>query len=193
MNHYDSFIQYIQQHNSYSPEEIERACSAFEVEHIASEAELFRNGERYAKVVFVVSGVLRVYIVDDSGEEIVKNFVAENDFFADMDSFDKNLPSNLNVSAVTDCTLLTHSKATSERMKSQFPNWDYSIKTAALEATTQMITKQNFLRIGDSSDRYRHFVEKFPYLAQRVPLKYVASYLRITQSSLSRIRKQGWE
>jgi CRP-like cAMP-binding protein len=167
-------------------------CSAFVVEQFASETELFRNGDRYAKVVFVVSGILRVFIIDDTGEEIVKNFVAENDFFADLDSFDKNLPSHLNVTAVTDCTVLTLSKATSERMKREFPDWDYSIKTSALEATTQMIFKQNFLRIGDSSYRYRHFVEHFPHLAQRVPLKYIASYLRITQSSLSRIRKKGW-
>lgn len=187
---YDSFIKYLKQSNNYSNEEIELVCSAFVVEHLKSEEPLFRNGERYTKVVFVVSGILRVFIIDDSGEEIVKNFVSENEFFADMDSFEKNSPSKLNVSAVTDCTLLTLTRSTSKKMKTRFSDWDFSIKTTALKATTEMISKQNFLRIGDSVDQYRYFVEYFPHLARLVPLKYIASYLRITQSSLSRIRRQ---
>jgi len=42
----------------------------------------------------------------------------------------------------------------------------------------------------DATTRYLTFLEKYPQLANRVPLAYVASYLGITQSSLSRIRKK---
>jgi hypothetical protein len=66
------------------------------------------------------------------------------------------------------------------------------MKAGAMQAMNEMIRKQGFLRIGDATSQYRHFVEHFPSLAQQVPLKYIASYLRVTQSSLSRIRKQGW-
>ncbi|WP_445430793.1 hypothetical protein [Chryseobacterium indoltheticum] len=41
----------------------------------------------------------------------------------------------------------------------------------------------------DATTRYLSFLEKFPKVANRVPLSYVASYLGITQQSLSRIRK----
>lgn len=189
MEHFNSFINYLKNNNQYTNDDIVTICSAFNIEQVKSETPLYTNGDRFAKIVFVVSGILRVFIVDDNGEEIVKNFVAENEFFADMDSFDKNLPSPLNVATVTDCILLTLSKSTSDSMKAKFPHWDFSIKTTALESTTQMIAKQNFLRVGGSDDQYRHFVEHFPHLAKRVPLKYIASYLRITQSSLSRIRR----
>lgn len=41
----------------------------------------------------------------------------------------------------------------------------------------------------DATERYRNFFTKFPTLANRIPLSYLASYLGITQSSLSRIRR----
>jgi hypothetical protein len=41
----------------------------------------------------------------------------------------------------------------------------------------------------DATERYRSFLEKFSGLVNRIPLSYLASYLGITQSSLSRIRK----
>ncbi len=41
----------------------------------------------------------------------------------------------------------------------------------------------------DATERYLSFFTQFPTLANRIPLSYLASYLGITQSSLSRIRK----
>jgi hypothetical protein len=43
----------------------------------------------------------------------------------------------------------------------------------------------------DAKSRYLNFLEKFPHIANRVPLSMLASYLGITQSSLSRIRRNS--
>jgi hypothetical protein len=61
-----------------------------------------------------------------------------------------------------------------------------------MKAMNAMIRKQEFLSLGDAAGKYRHFIKHFPEVAQQVPLKHIASYLQITQSSLSRIRRQGW-
>jgi hypothetical protein len=50
--------------------------------------------------------------------------------------------------------------------------------------------KQNFLHFGTAVDKYRYFVKHHPNLARQVPLKFISSYLDITQSSLSRIRRE---
>jgi CRP-like cAMP-binding protein len=191
MESFKTIIEFLAKYSSYNKEEIELVSSCFEEVHLKAEETLIRNGEKYSKIVFVLKGILRVFIIDDnSGEEIIKNFVAENEFVADMDSFENGKPTNINVSAVTDCIIYTLSKSASEKLKKEIANFDFSIKSSALQATSKMISDQNFLRVGDSVDQYRHFVKHFPHLAQHVPLKYIASYLRITQSSLSRIRRQ---
>ena len=131
-------------------------------------------------------------MVTPDGDEVVKNFVEKNGFFADLECTEKDRPAVLNLSAVTDCTLLKLSRMDSTRLVKLFPDWEHMMREGAMRAMNEMIRKQEFLRIGTSAEQYRHLVENFPNLIQRVSLKHIASYLGITQSSLSRIRKQGW-
>jgi CRP-like cAMP-binding protein len=183
---------YLKENSDLKCEEIKIICSCFIEECLEKEEPLVVEGEKLKKIVFVVEGILRVFVMDPDGEEVVKNFLEPNTFFSEIESFDKNLPAVINVSAVTDCKILTLSKTNAELLGKELPQWEYMMKSGAMQAMNDMIRKQNFLRIGNSIDQYRHFVEHFPNLAKQVPLKYIASYLRITQSSLSRIRKQGW-
>jgi len=172
--------------------EIDTICSYFKPEIVAQEESLLTEGGRYRKIVFVVEGILRVFVVDNGGEEIVKNLIEAGQFFSVIESFYDNAPAPMNVSAVTGCQLLTLTKPDADRLANILPKWEILMKEGAMQAMNEMIRKQNFLRSGTAADQYRHFVEHYPSLARQVPLKYIASYLRITQSSLSRIRKQGW-
>ena len=184
------FSEYISKLSSLKHEEFELIVSYFQQELVAKETQLVVAGSKYKKIVFVAEGIMRLFVIDPNGEEVVKNFIEPNCFFADIESMDKNQNSMINVSAVTDCTLLTLSKPDADDLVKLLPQWDYLMKAGALNAMSDMIRKQEFLHIGDSSGQYRHFVTHFPLLAKQVPLKYIASYLRITQSSLSRIRRQ---
>jgi CRP-like cAMP-binding protein len=184
------FAEYLKNDSSLNQHEIELICSYFQQETFKSESQLVIAGNKYKKIIFLVDGILRVFIIDNNGEEVVKNFIEPNCFFADIESLEKNQNSHINVSAVTDCTILTLSKSDAEKLIKQFPKWEYLMKVGAMQAMNDMIRKQEFLHIGDSSDQYLHFIKHFPLLVKHVPLKYIASYLRITQSSLSRIRRQ---
>ncbi|MHC1775478.1 MAG: Crp/Fnr family transcriptional regulator [Lentimicrobium sp.] len=184
------FAEYLNNNSSLTAEEIELVCSYFQPETIKRDEPLLVAGTKYKKIIFVVEGILRVYVTDINGEEVVKNFIEPEGFFSDIESFDKNQASVINVSAVTDCKVLTLLKTDANALVGELQQWEYLMKVGALQAMNDMIRKQNFLRIGDSVDQYRYFVKHFPYLAKQVPLKYIASYLRITQSSLSRIRRQ---
>jgi CRP-like cAMP-binding protein len=155
------------------------------------EEPLLIAGRKYKNIVFVVEGILRVFIIDKDGNEVVKNFIEPNNFFADIESLEKDQNSLINVSAVTDCNLLILSKPASDKLVSRLPKCEYLMKDGTIRAMNDMIRKLEFLNIGDSANQYKHFVENFPLLAQQVPLKYIASFLRITQSSLSRIRQQN--
>lgn len=184
------FAEYLKNDSSLHQDEIELICSYFQEEFIKNETQLVYAGNKYKKIVFVVSGILRVFVTDPEGEEVVKNFIEPNSFFADIESLEKNQNSFINVSSVTDCSLLTLTKADSDKLVKQLPKWEYLIKVGAMQAMNDMIRKQEFLRIGDSTYQYLHLVKHFPGIVKQVPLKYIASYLRITQSSLSRIRRQ---
>lgn len=190
MNTKNFLAYFLSKESSLKQVEIETICNYFKPETIDREKPLLMADSKYKKIVFVAEGILRVFVIDPNGEEVVKNFIEPNSFFSDIESFDKNQSASVYVSAVTDCKLLTLSKPDAEKLVGRLPRWDYLMKVGAMQAMNDMIRKQEFLRIGDSAEQYRYFVKHFPLLARQVPLKYIASYLRITQSSLSRIRRQ---
>lgn len=192
MDPYKVLSNYLGENSHLKAGEIEIICSHFQAEHYKKEEPIVIEGKLYQKVLFISDGIARVYVHDSNGEEVVKNFLEPNSFFAEIDSYERNIPSILNVSAITDCSVVTLSKLQALELIIRLPEWSHLMQEGAMRAMNEMIRKQNFLRQGTSVDQYRYFVEHFPVLAQEVPLKYIASYLRITQSSLSRIRKQGW-
>jgi len=58
-----------------------------------------------------------------------------------------------------------------------------------IAAGNAIIRRRSELVSQDGTERYLEFIQKFPTLVNRVPLSFIASYLSVTQSSLSRIRK----
>ena len=176
--------------SSLTHEDVERICHYFREEYLRREEPLIAAGDQYKKIVFIAEGILRIFIIDQRGEEVVKNFIEPETFFAEIESLEKNQYSRIYVSAVTDCHLLTLSPPDARQLVKEFPRWEYLIRVGAMNAMSEMIRKKEFLHIGDSLEQYQHFVTHFPLLVRQVPLKYIASFLRITQSSLSRIRRQ---
>lgn len=67
--------------------------------------------------------------------------------------------------------------------------WDEIIAKITSKGLAEKVNKISTMMAEDATERYLNFFERFPALANRVPLSYLASYLGITQSSLSRIRK----
>lgn len=184
------FTDYLKTNFTFNQDEMDLIFSYFKQESVKNEAPLVIAGKKYTKIVFVISGIFRVFVIDPKGDEVVKNFIEPHSFFADIASLENNQNSLLNISAVTDCSILTLSKTDAVQLIQQLPKWEYFMQVTAMKAMNEMIRKQEFLHIGDSSYQYSYFVKHFPLLVKYVPLKYIASYLRITQSSLSRIRKQ---
>jgi hypothetical protein len=67
--------------------------------------------------------------------------------------------------------------------------WDDIINKITNKALVEKVNKISPMLSEDATERYLSFFKNFPTLANRIPLSYLASYLGITQSSLSRIRK----
>lgn len=192
MHAYEYFEEYLRNNSDLNAESIHLISSYFSEEDLPCEKALVKQGGKYRKLVFVAQGYLRIFVKDSQSEEIIKNFIQPNHFFAEIECWEKDLPAVIGVSAITHCKIMTITKADSERLAKVFPKWNLLFKEGAMRAMNEMIKQQSFLRLGNAMEQYRHFVEHHPELAQQVPLKYIASYLGITQSSLSRIRKQAW-
>jgi len=152
-------------------------------------AYLSEAGKVSTQLAYVTEGVFRICYYDKSGNSYTRYFVYENRFIVDINSFLDELPATEYIEAITDCKVLQFSKADFIELSLAIPGWaDIFSKITSYVLENKMRASSNML-VQDAQTRYLHFLKHYPGLANRVPLNMLASYLGITPTSLSRIRK----
>jgi CRP-like cAMP-binding protein len=150
---------------------------------------LLREGELSKYSVFVASGCLRTYTIDDTGKEHILQFSPENWWTGDM-SFTSDVPSRCFIEALEDSEVLLTELSSIQKLNKHIPASAAQYETAlqkSVEAKNQRIISS---LSATAEERYNDFVKKYPSLLQRVPQHMIASYLGISPETLSRIRKQ---
>ncbi len=190
MNHDEPLEKQIKKLQILEQSVLDKILRRFTYEIIPKNKFFLEAGTRYPKIGFLTSGILCSFIYNSEGEEVVKHFIEPDQFFTDLESYEHGKPAKLNIQAVVDSTVLTITKEHNQQLIQDHPQWEFVLKNFSSDALNRMIQMQNFLHFGSAVGQYQHFVSHYPNLARQVPLKYIASYLGITQSSLSRIRRE---
>jgi CRP-like cAMP-binding protein len=185
----EQLITYILQFGNLNREEIKLITSKCRQITLNRQAYFSEAGKTPRQVGFILNGVIRVFYYNDKGEEITRFFISENNFVVDLMNFSNNVPATAYVQAITDCQLLVFSQADWNGFSATTAGWDPIVSKITSITLLQKLERVSPLVTEDATTRYLAFLQKYPQLANRVPLAYVASYLGITQSSLSRIRK----
>lgn len=145
-------------------------------------------GKTPRQVGFIVEGVIRGCYYNNKGEEITRWFVDENNLVVDYVNFEANMASSEYLHAVTNCKLLVFSKQNWEDLSHAMAGWD-NIKNKMVQNCLFHKSRKGPVVSQDATTRYLEFLKNYPSLLNRVPLAYIASYLGVTQQSLSRIRR----
>jgi CRP-like cAMP-binding protein len=183
------FIEYILQFGNLNQQQID-LISKKATEKLLRKEECFSEAGKVAQEVgFILDGIMRVCYYNNKGEEITKYFTVENNLVVDLESFDNEICSNVYVQAITDCKLLVFSKKDWKELLDTIVGWDAIVHKIISKTLRQKVERISSLVSEDATTRYLTFLKIFPNVINRIPLSYVASYLGITQSSLSRIRK----
>ena len=147
-------------------------------------------GKIARQVGFLTEGVLRVCYYGHKGEEFTRCFVPENRFAVDLNSFYNEIPCSEYVEALTDCRLFVLNKPAFMELSNTIIDWNPMFARMTSSALMRKVYESSRMLSEDATARYLSFLEIYPGLSNRIPLSALASYLGITQSSLSRIRKK---
>lgn len=140
------------------------------------------------QVGFIVEGVVRGCYYNNKGEEITRWFIGENSLTVDYFSFESHIESSEYLQAITDCKLVVFSEQIWNELSTTVDGWD-NIKNKMVQDCLFQKTRKSPVISQDATTRYLEFMDNHPSLINRIPLTYIASYLGVTQQSLSRIRK----
>ena len=184
-----AFIDYILQFGNLNQQQIDLVLSKATALEIKKDDYFSEAGKVAQQVGYVLDGIVRVCYYSNKGEEITKYFIDEDNLVVDLESFENELPSTAYVQAITDCTIMVFSKKDWKELSNTIVGWDAIVHKVVSRALMQKVERRSPQISEDATTRYLKFLEIFPNVVNRVPLSFVASYLGITQSSLSRIRK----
>jgi CRP-like cAMP-binding protein len=146
-------------------------------------------GKLSRKIAFVKEGVFRSLYYNKQGDDFTRYFIYEGRFIGDFHGFADQLASHEYIEAVTDGVLLAIDLDHFKKLEKEIAVWP------VLFARLHAFVAHNKLKVAsimlnlDAKERYIHFLNHYPGLANRVPQSMLASYLGITPSSLSRIRR----
>lgn len=148
---------------------------------------IIEAGNRVNFEFFVIKGCLKSSVFDESGKEHIIQFAMENWWITDYNAFLHKEEAKLNIDCLEDCHLLAISYQQKEEISLKNPKMErfWSTKTKIGHAALQ---NRILSLIKDSAkERYENLTENYPKLIQRVPKKYIASFLGVSRETLSRL------
>lgn len=184
----EELIEYILQFGNLNKQQIDLITSKATVLELHKNGYFSEAGKIPRQVGFVMEGVLRGCYYNNKGEEITRCFIPENNMAVDYPNFEANSASAEYLQASTDCKLFVFSKQDWDELSHTIVGWD-SIKNKIVQKCLYQKSRKSPIISQDATTRYLEFLENYPTLANRVALSQIASYLGVTQQSLSRIRK----
>lgn len=163
---------------------------AFEKRVVGKGECLYELGTVPNSFAFIHSGLMRLYVIDDEGNEFNKNFFCEGRFPGSMSSLLKQQPSNLAVDALEDSEIVTINFA---KFRSALFEYSCLMKFHINYLEDHWLLEKEPKEIGylqyEAKHRYLNFKQKYADLLSRIPQFHIASYLGITPTQLSRIKK----
>jgi CRP-like cAMP-binding protein len=185
----EQLINYLLQFGHLNQQQIELIKSKAVFKTIKKDENYHEAGKIPREIIFLLAGIMRVNYYNHKGDDITKYFIDQNNFVADINSYNQGIPSTEYIQAITDCEYIVLSKKAMEELSMTIIGWDVIIAKITAKALAEKVNRISPMLTEDATERYRMFLSNFPTLANRIPLSYVASYLGVTQSSLSRIRR----
>jgi len=149
---------------------------------------LIKQGQTVNKTYFVTDGCLRSYTIDKNGKEHTLQFAIKDWWISDFIAIYNNELATLTVESITDSNVIEFNAKDLDRIHSLFPEFE-PFQRKNLERHVVSLHKRilNQLQLT-ALERYDLFLEQYPDIEQYTPNYHIASYLGITQQSLSRIR-----
>ncbi len=187
---YKNVLNHISNKVPLTEEEENIIASKLKLKHYLKGQYIIQEGDVNRHQVFVVSGKVRTFYLDQSGKEHIVAFGIENWWTGDICSFSTQTPAEFNTQCIDKTTVVRISYDDMEQLYSEVPKLERYFRIilqAAYGSMTKRIIRNHSM---PAKERYVLFTETYPEIVQQVPQYMIASYLGITKEFLSNIRSQ---
>ncbi|GEM66024.1 cAMP-binding protein [Sphingobacterium faecium NBRC 15299] len=186
----DIFENYLSSTGGLSAEEINFSVQFFKPIHLKKGDFFIREDESCRHIGFIASGAVKAYAIDKEGKENITCFKFENEFVTSFPEFVAQEKSRRSIRTIEDSIIYRINYPHYQLLLGQVTAWNGVIKSVMEQEYNQ---KERYLLNYNNRaavDKYRHVLSSEPMLLQRIATQDLASYLGITQRSLTRAKGQ---
>jgi CRP-like cAMP-binding protein len=163
---------------------IQSICSEI---HLPRNHELQSVGQTCRTIYFLKKGVARIFYFKDH-VDVTESFSFENNLVVRYESLIGETPSNKGIQLLEESDLISINSKKLFAMFSDSQEIESLFRKIIENELVDQIRRTESLQFHTAEERYSDLIRQSPNVVQRIPLKYIASYLGITPVSLSRVR-----
>lgn len=170
-------------------DDVQPLVDTFAVTKVLKKGEkLITPGQRTSFLAYIQKGAFRVFFINEKGQEITSWFSFAGMFITDLLAYYKDDTANQFVEAIEDSELLIAQKSQLEQLYLTEPAFREFGRKFAEKGMVMVMERMMSLQTKSAEERYKELLQQ-PHFLEKIPLKYLATYLGVTDTSLSRIRK----
>jgi CRP-like cAMP-binding protein len=180
-------LSYITAKIKLEPEVCTEITAAFKTESHAKGAQLIKPGSFTSKVYFIEKGLIRTFYYKDE-RDITQFFFDAGSFTTPLNSVFYGKAEPYGWEVLEDAIVKVIPYHELEAMSIRIPALQRMLFHAAIDTLNIFAIKLESLQFQTAEQRYSSMMEMYPEILLRAPLGHIASYLGITQQTLSVIR-----
>lgn len=184
------YLNIIFKEPEFSKAELEQILPLFKRVQISKNDYLLKEGKVSNYYWYLETGFVRSFAVDTDGDEITTNFFSPGELVIDWTSFFMRLQTHENLLAITDIVVWQLDYDTFQKLFNSIIAFREAGRTRLVKSYFELKQSNVSMIVDQAKDRYLKLIKEKPLLVQNITLKQIATYLGITDTSLSRIRKE---
>jgi len=182
-----AFENYLRQQTGIDEADVKRISDLAVARTLRRNEFLLREGEVCRHKAFIVSGLLRTFSITPDGNEHILLFSPENTWTLEVESYDRETPARSAIDAIEPSEVLLWNKTDFNSLLEipQLRRFSEQLISRSIHSSRQRIITA---LSATPEEKYEDFVQNYPGLLSRLPLRMIAAYLGVSLKTLTRIR-----
>lgn len=181
------FLEYLREQVSLDEQFMAQFSHLIKTKTFAKGEKIIESGHRSNKVYFIEKGIVRLYYYKD-GKEITHLFFSEQSVYLSVESVFYKQCSQFTAETLEPTTVQYMEYSDIEAILNQSHELEAFVRMLLIDTLKNISDKLSDIVFQSAQDRYTTLLEKHPDIFQRAQLGHIASYIGITQQTLSVLR-----
>lgn len=168
-------------------EEFEYIKSFFSVKKVRKHQYLIHEGDEVKYDFLAISGIYKVFYLDNQGKEYIVQFAQENWWMSDYYAFFKQQKAEMYIECLEEGEVICLTLDSREKLAADLHQMEHFFRIKLTNGYVALQQRIKLLLSSNPQQRYEEFAKSYPSLLQKIPKKLIAEYLGVSRETLSRL------